>query len=171
MEIINLVQVDHQTKKNLFGIYPECNFRQYLGNLMAIDDITDYAKIVRYETMRVHLEQIKNTIAFMVNYSGTYFIDTKYSMRFVNTLIIQQEKDHRDLNKMLPVSNNPLAKDILNEQCLDDFVKYVFLICKRNPTLIELKRYVIKVEIDQQIVKKQMDEEILIWENNRNNIV
>ena len=68
---------------------------------------------------------------------------------------------------MLPVSNNPLAKDILNEQCLDDFVKYVFLICKRNPTLIELKRYIIKVEIDQQIVKKQMDEEILVWENNR----
>jgi hypothetical protein len=60
MEIINLVQVDHQTKKNLFGIYPECNFRQYLGNLMAIDDITDYAQIVRYEKMRVHLEQIKN---------------------------------------------------------------------------------------------------------------
>ena len=36
---------------------------------------------------------------------------------------------------MLPVSNNPLAKDILNEQCLDDFVKYVFLICKRNPKI------------------------------------
>ena len=74
---------------------------------MAID-ITDYAQIVRYETIRIHLEQIKITIAFMVNYSSTYFIETKHSMRFVNTI------------------------DILNEQCLDDYVKYVVLTCTRN---------------------------------------
>ena len=160
MKIINLVQLDHQTKKHLFWNYPECNFRQYLGNLMAIDDITDYAQIVRYETMRVHLEQIKNTIAFMANYSSTYFINTKHSMRFVNTLIIQLEKDHKDLNKMLPVTMNLLTKGILNEQCLDDFIKCVFLICKRNPTLLELKRYIVKVEIDQQIATKKRDEEI-----------
>ena len=77
--------------------------------------IKDYAQIVRYETVRVHLEQIKNTISFMINYSSTYFIDTRYSMRFVNTLIIQQEKDQKDLNKMLPVEMNPIKRDILND--------------------------------------------------------
>ena len=60
MEIINLVQLDYQTKKHLFWKYPECNFRQYIGNLMAIDDISDYSQILRYEKIRVHLEQIKN---------------------------------------------------------------------------------------------------------------
>ena len=44
MEIINLVQLDYQTKKHLFWKYPECNFRQYIGNLMAIDDISDYSQ-------------------------------------------------------------------------------------------------------------------------------
>ena len=82
--------------------------------------------------MRVHLEQIKNSIAFMLNYSSTDFKDTRHSMRFVNTLIIQQEKDHEDLNKMLPVAMNPLMKDILNEQCLDDYAKCVFSLIKSN---------------------------------------
>ena len=65
---------------------------------------------------------------------------------------------------------DPLTKDTLNEQCLDDYSKYVFLICKRSPTLVYLKRYLVKAEIDQQIAIKKRDEEIFVWEKNRNNI-
>ncbi len=65
----------------------------------------------------------------------------------------------------------PIRRDILNDQCLNEFVKYVFSIFKRSPTLIDLKRYLIKTEIDQQIAIKNRDEEIFTWENNRNNIV
>jgi hypothetical protein len=72
---------------------------------------------------------------------------------------------------MLPVEMNPITRDILNDQCLDEFVKYVFSICKRSPTVIDLKRYLVKVEIDQQIAIKNRDEEIFTWENSRNNIV
>ncbi len=171
MEIINLVQLENQTKKFLFWNYPESNFRQYLGNLLACDDNKDCTQIVRYETVRVHLEQIKNTISFMINYSSTYFIDTRYSMRFVNTLITQQEKDHKDLNKMLLSEMDPTERNVVNDQCLDEFVKYMFSICKRCPTVTDLKRYLVKTEIDQQIVIKKRDDEIFKWENNRNNIL
>jgi len=68
-------------------------------------------------------------------------------MRFVNTLIIQQEKDQKDLNKMLPVEMYPIKRDILNSQCIDEFFKYVFSICRRCPTVIDLKRYLVKAEI------------------------
>jgi hypothetical protein len=139
--------------------------------LLANDDNKDYTQIVRYETIRVHLEQIKNTILFMINYSSTYFIDTRYSMRFVNTLITQQEKDQKDLKKMLLVEMNLTERDVLNDQCLDEFFKYVFSICKRCPTIIDLKRYLVKVEIDQQIVIKKREDEIFKWENNRNNLI
>jgi hypothetical protein len=72
---------------------------------------------------------------------------------------------------MLPVEMNPIKRDILNDQCLDEFVKYVFSICKRCPTVIDLKRYLVKAERDQQIAIKKRDDEIFTWENNRNNIV
>jgi hypothetical protein len=32
--------------------------------------------------MKIHLEQIKNTVAFMINYCCTYFID---AIRFLNS--------------------------------------------------------------------------------------
>jgi hypothetical protein len=51
---------------------------------------------------------------------------------------------------------NPIKRDKLNDQCLDEFVKYVFSICKRSPTAIDLKRYLVKVEIDQQIAIKHL---------------
>ena len=71
---------------------------------------------------------------------------------------------------MLLAEMDPTERDVLNGQCLDEFVKYVFSIFKRSPTLIDLKRYLIKAEIDQQIAIKNRDEEIFTWENNRNNI-
>ncbi len=92
-------------------------------------------------------------------------------MRFVNTLITQQEKDQKDLKKMLLVEMNLTERDVLNDQCLDEFFKYVFSICKRCPTIIDLKRYLVKVEIDQQIVIKKREDEIFKWENNRNNLI
>ncbi len=91
-------------------------------------------------------------------------------MRFVNTLITQQEKDHKDLNKMLLSEMDPTERNVVNDQCLDEFVKYMFLICKRCPTVTDLKRYLVKTEIDQQIVIKKRDDEIFKWQNNRNNI-
>jgi hypothetical protein len=67
---------------------------------------------------------------------------------------------------MLLAEMDPTERDVLNGQCLDEFVKYVFSICKRCPTVIDLKRYLVKTEIDQQIVIKNRDDE-----NNRNNII
>ncbi len=61
--------------------YPES--KKSLDSILVICWPFGYAQIVRYYLKVHYLEQIKNTISFMINYISTYFIDTRYSMRFV----------------------------------------------------------------------------------------
>jgi hypothetical protein len=163
------IEVDHPTKKYLYWNHLEVSYKYYMNQLIKADVMLDYLAIVQHETGAVHIKQIMNTIGFMCTYMQSYFITAREAMRFVNELANQQEQDLLILNRSLAMVDQPLEDKTSASKHLHDFQRFINSICKKQPCITDLKRYLIKLELDLQLIINRRNEAIVIWERQKRN--
>jgi hypothetical protein len=79
-------------------------------------------------------------------------------MRFVNELTNQHEQDLLVLNRTFTMVNLTMEDRTYASMHLHDFQRFIIIICKKQPNINDLKRYLIKLELDLQLVIDKRDE-------------
>ena len=90
-----------------------------------------------------------------------YFVNPRYSIRFVKTLDDIQAYDLKDLKKVLSMKTIMSQVDPFGyESYLNNFRKFIYDICKCKPTVYQLRRFKVKCEIDYEIIVSKRNEAI-----------